>query len=164
MKTQKDAVCALLISALTARDIEYTINGKVCIKDVLTPEDKKSVREQLCEGFEAGEIAMTETAREKYIGNPVKLNQYVNGLVNNWIRKNPEFNNGVAYKAKNPGSRAGQGDDSIKAMRALLKTVDDEAVKTDILKSIDARLQEIAPHKVVTINKDALPEHLQHLA
>ena len=56
------------------------------------------------------------------------MKSYVSGLVNNWIRKYKPFNQGVKYEIKNPGSRKGSGDEQVREMRKLLKTISD--VKT----------------------------------
>ena len=160
MKNQKNAVCDLLLSTLVERDAPY--DSDRTMKEQLTAEDKATVRAQVTQGFLNGEISMSDAAQIKYLSNPTELNKYVNGLVNNWINKNPDFNMGAQYKAKNPGSRAGQGDDQVRAMRALKKTTNDIAVIAEIDKAIATRLAEIKP-ATIEINVDALPEHLKHL-
>ena len=160
MKSQKVFVCELLVLTLANRGVDYVLNGDVNIKDVLTSEDKKLVREIVCEGFESGQISMTEQSKIKYLGKPKELMKYVNGLVNNWIKKNPEFNNGVKYIPENPGSRTGSGDEQIKAMRNLMKTTNDPEILQEIEDSIQERLLEIKPDTVEIIVEN-LPEHLR---
>ena len=162
MKTQKQAVCDALLLTLNERGVEYELNGDVNIKDVLTPEDKVRVREQITQGFYNSEIQMSPQAIAKFLSDDKKLRNYVGGLVNNWIKKAREFNGGEQYKPKNPGSRAGNGDEQVKALRALLKTTDDVSQVQLINEALAKRLAEIRP-ATVTINVNDLPEHLRHL-
>lgn len=91
----------------------------------------------------------------------VTIRKYVPGLVNNWLRKDKRLNGGSTYVAKNPGSRSGSGDESIKAMKTLLSITADPAAKAEIQKAIEARQAELKPK--VEVNVDALPEHLRRL-
>lgn len=163
MKSQKVFVVSAILATLAARDVEYQLNGETPIKDVLTAADKAKVRELVFNGFKEGQIQMSEQAKGKYLSDDVKLKVYVNGLVNNWIKKNPEFNGGQTYKPANPGSRAGSQDEQIKALRQLKKQTNDAKALAQIDEAITARLAEIKPQAVVEINAEALPEHLRHL-
>lgn len=91
----------------------------------------------------------------------VSLRKYIPGLVNNWVRKDPRMNGGTKYEPKRPGSRAGTGDEGIKAMRTLLAMTHDETVKAKIQVEIDKRLAELKPKQ--ELNVAALPESLRHL-
>ena len=102
---------------------------------------------------------MSTEARQKYAAD-AELKKYVVGLVNNWIRKAPEFNSGNTYQAKNPGSRTGSSDPKLKALKTLLSTVSEDQ-KSAVQAAIDARLEELKPK--ITIDTDLLPEHLRHL-
>lgn len=121
----------------------------------LTRDQKASVREILLVGFQEGSIELKSEQDD--------MKKYVNGLLNNWLRKDKRFNGGVVYKAKNPGSRAGQSDPMIKNLRLLLKTTEDETAKTDIQEAIDTRLAELKPEKKIEVDATVIPEHLQHL-
>ncbi len=121
----------------------------------LDKDQKASVREILLEGFANDEIELKNTQDD--------MKKYVNGLLNNWIRKDKRFNGNVTYKAKNPGSRAGQGDTQIKNLRLLLKTDIDDNAKAEINQAIQERLAELKPEKVIVVDATAIPEHLQHL-
>ena len=111
----------------------------------------------------ANEIEMSEQARAKH-NDESKMRVYVSGLLNNWIKKHPPFNAGKKYVPVNKGSRTGSSDPQIKAMRALLKTTNDEESIAKINEAIQTRLAEIRPAQTVEIDVDALPEHLRHLA
>ncbi len=121
-------------------------------------DERASVNQILFEGFKNGTIEYTGE-----LPDDTKLKGYVSGLQSNWLRKAKELNGGVAYQAKNPGSRAGSTDPQIKAMRVLLSTQEDPAKKAEIQAFIDKRLAEIKPAKSVTIDVDSLPEALRHM-
>ena len=159
MVNQRNAVVSTIISVLSERGVSYEMNGPTTISEVLTESDRSNVISIICAGFKAGKIEMSTEAREKYAAD-AELRKYVVGLVNNWIRKAPEFNNGNTYQAKNPGSRTGSGDPKLKALKALYNTVSDDQ-KPVVQAAIDARLEELKPK--VTIDTNLLPEHLRHL-
>lgn len=156
MVNQKTAVT----NAVLATFPDYELGGEVVLSELLNSDIKKQLRAVLFEGFRAGEISMSEEATAK-AASDTYLTKYVSGLLDNWIRKNPEFNSGGKYITKNPGSRAGSGDESVREMRKLLKTVTDEETRAAIQVAIDERIAEIKPESVVTINAEALPEHLR---
>jgi hypothetical protein len=119
----------------------------------LTKDEKATVIEIVCAGFESGEIEMSEKAKDKYIGD-TKLKSYVGGLVNNWLRKDTRMNGGDKYVTKNPGSRAGSGDTILKNLRLLKSTITDEAKLESIDSAIDARMAEIATEKAKDVEID----------
>ena len=121
----------------------------------LTKDQKAEVKAILVEQFKNDEIELKSEQED--------LGKYVNGLINNWLRKDKRLNGNVEYKAKNPGSRAGQGDAQIKNLRLLLKTDIDDEAKAEVQQAITARLAEIKPEKKVEVDATAIPEHLKHL-
>ena len=115
----------------------------------LTKDQKTEIKAILVNGFENGEIELNNPQED--------LGKYVNGLINNWLRKDKRLNGNVEYKAKHPGSRAGQGDPQIKNLRLLKKTVTDETALADIDAAIKARLAEIKPVNTPKIDATAIP-------
>jgi hypothetical protein len=146
--TQKEAVYQAVTNVCGTQDEAYAP----------TKEQRASVNQILVEGFKNGSIELDRTYDDQ------ALRAYVSGLQSNWLRKDKRLNGNVAYVAKNPGSRTGSGDTSIKAMRALLATKTDASERAEIQSFIDKRLSEIKPAKTVTIDVDSLPEALKHLA
>lgn len=144
--TQKEAVFTAVKSVCGEQDGAYTP----------TKEQRAQVNAILFESFRAGKI---ELDREY---SDTDLKGYVSGLQSNWLRKDKRLNGGVSYIAKNPGSRAGSGDASLKAMRALLSTLSTESEKAEVQGYIDARVNEINASKVKTTKVDfsALPAGL----
>jgi hypothetical protein len=127
-------------------------------QDVYTPskEQRAQVNAILFEGFRSGTIELDREFSD------TDLKSYVSGLQSNWLRKDKRLNGNVAYVAKNPGSRAGSGDASLKAMRALLSTLTTEEDKIEVQGHIDARIAEIgaSKKKTVTVDFSALPADL----
>lgn len=158
MQSQKDAVIKAIMSVVEG----YTINGDTLLSDVITKEEKDTVKTILFNGFRNGNIEFSVDAVAKYRAD-AELKKYVTGLLDNWIRKYPGFNAGQSYVTKNPGSRSGSGDAKIKALKALLKTVTDNEVKAQVEQAINERLAELKPEAKVEIDVNALPEHLRHL-
>jgi hypothetical protein len=155
MITQKQAVTNAVLSVFP----DYEMNGETILSDILTRESKVEIRAILFAGFKAGGITFENRA---LLADDAYVSKYVTGLLDNWIRKNPEFNNGAKYETKNPGSRSGSQDETIKALRNLMKCVEGET-KAEVQKAINERMAEIKPESTVTINVDALPAHLRHL-
>ncbi len=130
-----------------------TLDGGM--KYELTKTQLEQVHEQVVGMFLTGVTAHSKSSDE------VTIRKYVPGLVNNWLRKDKRLNGGTSYVAKNPGSRSGSGDESIKAMKTLLSITTDADAKAEIQLAIEARQAEIKPK--VALNVDALPEALRHL-
>ena len=158
---QSTATINAILSVLKSKGVEYELGGETPVSKFYDLF-KTEVNKILCEGFRSGTIEMSEEAKEKYATDP-ELKKYVTGLINNWVRKHPPFNAGSAYVPKNPGARTGSSDEQLKALKQLLKSTNDSVIQAEIQDAINERLAEIKPESKVTINVDALPEHLRHL-
>ena len=125
--------------------------------------DKVELREDELKAVHAAVFSFFKTGATSHSKNPTdeQLLKYIPGLVNNHVRKDKRLNGGVKYEAKNPGSRSGSGDASVKAMRQLLAATTSSEAKAQIQAAIDNRLAELKPK--VEIDADALPESLRHL-
>lgn len=145
--------CVKFVAAVTEINTGFPVT--------ITTEQRRSVIERLVSAFLNNEIEMSAEGKAKYFGNPTELRKYCVGLLNNWLRKAPELNGNVKYEAKNPGSRQGSSDETLKALRALLKITNDADAKAEIEAAIAERVSEIKPK--VEINLDAIPAHLRHL-
>jgi len=145
---QKEATFQAVISVI---DHEA---GEVCSP---TGSQKDMICQILFEGFKSNTIELTQEYSDK------ELKSYVGGLVSNWLRKDKRLNGGVSYVAKNPGSRVGYSDPSLKAMRALLNSpLLTEEDRVEIQSHIDLRITELNLNKkTVTIDYSALPTDLQ---
>lgn len=121
----------------------------------ITKEQRAQVNAILFEGFKSGKI---ELDRE-YSDSDLKA--YVSGLQSNWLRKDKRLNGGVTYVAKNPGSRQGTTDPSIKAMMALRSTLTEPSEIAEVDAHINARKAELQSAKQAkTVDFSALPADL----
>jgi hypothetical protein len=159
MLSQRKATVSTILAVLEERGVKYELNGVTPIDEVLTDADKKSIRDAMFAMFRGGQVEMSEESKPRY-QDDAQLKSYVSGLVNNWIRKAKEFNNGSVYVPKNPGSRVGSGDAQIKEMKKLLSVTTDATVKATIEAAITARQQEIKPLETM-IDFDKLPQSLR---
>jgi len=148
MSKQKDAVFQAICDVRGSTEFSEAVE--------LTKDERGKVQAALIAGFQAGEIVYQGDASDS-----AKLSAYVSGLVSNWLRKDKRLNGNVAYMAKNPGTRTGSGDETLKAMRTLLSVTTDETAKSEIQLEIDKRINELKPKK--TVNVAAIPESLRHL-
>lgn len=153
--SQKQSVFVAVCSVLN----ESNINRKVD----LTKDQRKTVIETVTESIQAGETEFSAEAKVKYATKD-DVKGYVNGMVSNWLRKDLRLNGGAKYETKNPGSRAGSGDEVLKNLKNLKTMLTD----ADQLKAVDEeiakRTAEIAAtKKTVTIEFDKIPEALRHL-
>jgi hypothetical protein len=146
---QKDAVFAAVVAVKGTSSFTSAVE--------LTKDERKTISADLLQGFKSGDIEFQGDLTDE-----AKLNSYVSGLISNWLRKDKRLNGNTVYVPANPGTRTGQGDDQVKAMRTLLQVTEDEAAKAEIQAELDKRIGELKPKTV--INVEALPEHLKHLA
>lgn len=160
MVNQRQATVSIILSTLSERGVKYELNGDTPVSEVFTVSDKERAVTMLVAGFRSGQIQMSSEASDKYAYDS-ELRKYCVGLLNNWLRKAPEFNGGNAYQAKNPGSRTGSGDEKLKALRALMSTVNDPTIKATIQVEIDKRIEALKPK--IEIDASLIPESLRHL-
>jgi hypothetical protein len=130
----------------------------------LSTEQRKTVINSIMSGFASGTVELSSEASAKY-DTDAKLKSYTQGLVSNWLRKDTRLNGGDKYKTKNPGSRAGSGDDTVKALRTLLKTLTDADQIAEVESEIATRVSAFKASKTpkVEINASLIPENLRHL-
>ena len=119
----------------------------------LTKDERDQVIMIVSQGIESGEVDFSDNARAKY-DSSAKIRTYTVGLVNNWLRKDVRLNGGEKYKPKNPGSRTGQGDPQLKALKALLKQSTDQAHITRLEQAIEHRKAEIQAERAKSVEVD----------
>ncbi len=169
MKTQREAVYTATHAVLKEKGIEFEdgLDIDPIMKGDTTLRGMISVI--ICAGLAAKEVALKDTKENaEKLANPAKLSSYVSGLISNWFRKDKRFNGGVTYKPKNPGSRAGQGDAQLKALRALYKQFDgvDQEQTDRLTVAINSRVAEIQTEKAKSAPVDLSvlsPELLEEL-
>lgn len=144
--TQKEAVFQAVKNVLGSQEGAYNPSK----------EQRSAINAILFEGFKEGKIELGRVFDDS------ELKNYVSGVLSNWLRKDTRLNGGMKYVSKNPGSRAGSGDEQLKELKKLLSTVTTDEEKAEIQTYIDARLTEInaSKKKSVVINYSALPADL----
>jgi hypothetical protein len=149
-KKQKDAVFEAIVAVRGTDQFAGAVE--------LSKEERQKVSASLVDGFKNGDIEFSDVD----ISDAKKLSSYVSGLVSNWLRKDKRLNGNTTYQPKNPGTRVGQGDDAVKAMRQLLDLTEDPDARADIEAEIAKRLGELKPKPEIDTSK--LPESLRHIA
>jgi hypothetical protein len=157
MLSQKEAVFTAVKSLFAQSSKTFKDGSKVD----LSKEERATVTQMVVAGIEAGDVVFSDEAKIKYDTSD-KIKSYVAGMVGNWLTKDTRLNGGEKYSAKNPGSRAGQGDDVIKALRTLRSTLTDESQIAAVDSEIEKRKETISTSKTkkVEVNFDALPADL----
>ena len=148
MVSQKEAV----FNAVT------NVCGSASDGSALNPsrDERSQISTILFEGFRSGSVQLDREF------NDTELKNYISGLMSNWLRKDKRLNGNVTYVAKNPGSRQGSGDEQLKALRALMSSLTDEADRAEVQAHIDARVAELSAAKKMSINFNALPIELRN--
>lgn len=170
---QSEAVFTATVSVLAERGIQFNA-GTDSIHSVLTKDITADIRGRVMAMFQADQVALKATeSNASKIADSKKLAAYVSGLVTNWHNKDKRFNGGVQYVAKNPGSRQGQTDDTVKELRKLAAKPS-VASNPESLAKVQAALEDriaiLAASKPAKakaakpLDISKLPEHLRNLA
>jgi hypothetical protein len=144
---QKDAVYNAVVKVKGSDQFDGPVE--------LSREERSKVTQLVYSEFENGNVGFAGGDKP----DERTMRTYVSGLISNWLRKDGRLNGGTQYVPKRPGSRAGTGDESLKAMKMLLSTTTDRNERAEIQRAIDQRLAELKPKR--DINYDALPESLR---
>ena len=149
---------------MSQKEAVYTTVKSVLAEDGERLELSKPLKDQvisiLVTGFNNGEIELKSKQDN--------IKSYVNGLLNNWLRKDKRFNGGVVYKAKNPGSRTGQQDPMVKNLRILLSTLPEGSEAYEACKArMEQRIAEVKAEKARTqvkeIDFSCIPDDIKAL-
>jgi len=157
---QSEAVYKAVTSVFEEADIHFEKGMKAA--PLLTKEHRSQIQNILVEGLSNGSVDFSEKAKVKY-DTPKKISGYVPGLINNWLRKNPDLNGGVKYEAANPGIRTGSSDPEIKNMKLLIKSNKLTAEQIPKVEAEIAKRQAVLKAekaKNVEIDYTAIPEDL----
>lgn len=163
---QKTGVVQAVVNVLGGRFIPGTD-----VATVLTKQEKIQVRETVFNNILNGAIKYSKSTKDID-----SVRRYVNGMVDNHIRKAKELNGNVIYQSKNPGSGRGRRDPQLTALASLLKQYSPGTSEyQDIQKTITCREQELSDQrteartkqrveaKAKSIDFDALPAELHNL-
>lgn len=147
---QKDAVYSAVRSVFPEGVVPETKSW--------TSEQDATVRQTLTAMFISGTVDY-----KGGVPDAIKLAKYIPGLINNWVRKDGRLNGGMKYETKNPGSRAGAGDATLKAMLQLLKSVEGTPAADTVRSAIEEHKAKLEAAKAPAIDVNALPEALRSL-
>lgn len=155
MMNQKEAVFSAVTKVL-GKDFKEGMDCAVFFK--AQPELKKELIATLESSLNSGNWEIKNAQKN--------ITSYIVGLVANYFRKDIRLNGGQAYAPANPGSKTGVRSPAVKAMRQLLKTLEEGSAEfIEVTSRIEATVAEIKASKAVAkIDKDNLPEDLKHLA
>lgn len=128
----------------------------------LTKAMKEKVNKIVTDAIMVREVDFSDEAYIKY-PTADKVSGYVNGMITNWLKKDTRLNGDVKYQAKNPGSRAGQGDATLKELKKLQTIVTDKDQLAAITDAINHRKEEIAAEKAtkVVLDLSKIPDELK---
>lgn len=152
--SQKEKICAAINSYIADKGLKF--DGKID----LTTEQRGHVTSILVELFKQGVV---EIKSDKERPNPKK---YFAGAVSNYLRKDPQYNNGNKYAPDPDKLKGPRKSKKIQEMEKLLAAVslgsDAEVIK-QVQAELDTMITEAATTKVVTIDIEHIPESLRHL-
>ena len=154
---QNDAVFAAVCAVLKCDGFDSAVE--------VSDEQRATIIGMVTEGILAGKVGFSSEAKVKY-DTEAKVKGYVVGMVSHQLRNDKRMNGGVGRVIKNPGSRAGSGDEQLKALKLLQSTFDNGTEEWhEIEAAIANRTLEIQATRKpkATINIDALPEALRYL-
>jgi hypothetical protein len=155
VQNQKEAVFSAVTSVLNEAGI--SLDGQDA-SSLLSRELRSQVTSILVEGFKSNSVSLSKT-----FDNDNQLRTYCSGLLSNWLKKDKRLNGNTKYAAKNPGSRRGSADPQVQALRKLQGMQTDPDKIAEIQSFIEKRLNEISPHKSVSINSGDIPSELHHM-
>jgi len=93
----------------------FTSNETI-VSDVLSPTQKSEVRDLVFTGIMKGDVAFKGD-----LENEAAVRRYVNGMVDNHLRKSQLLNGGVVYKPTGVGTKR---DPQLRELNRLLKTLE----------------------------------------
>jgi hypothetical protein len=153
---QREAVYLATMAVLADHGINFDDGQAGGVEAVVTKELRRDIIQVVTTSLLAGETEMSAEGRAKYTDEK-SMKGYVNGLVSNWFRKDLRFNGNVKHEIKAPGSRAGSGDEVLKALKTLREVKADDAEAVVLIDAkIAERKAEIGTKKTATITDEML--------
>ena len=159
---QKQAV----VNAVTEVLGSDFVVGETLVKDVITADQKATVKASIVEGILDGSIGYSKDNTDA-----AAVSKYVSGLINNHFRKARELNGGSVYRPTNTGPVR---DSQLRELNKLLNSgqfeIDSEQYSS-IQSSISTRTAELTAAKSAKsaasakskIDMSVLPSHITDL-
>lgn len=157
---QRESVYLSTMNVLADAGINFDDGQSPTAQELVSKDMRKSICMMVTQSICSGETEFSSEATAKH-DTEAKVASYVSGLVNNWFRKDKRLNGGNKYETKAPGSRAGAGDEQLKALKALRATKADDAEALAVIDAaIASRQSELKVTKTVELTEaqiEALP-------
>ena len=135
---QRECVLVHVQNNVSEFGINWEINQD--IKTAATKEFTTHIVDQVTSDILTGKCEMKNKKSDEK-----ETRRYVVGMVNDAFRKDRRLNGDQKYEFKNPGSRAGTGDEIIKTLRQHMKTIADPVLRTKIETEINSRVAALKP-------------------
>ena len=152
MVNQKDAVFNVVSEVVQVREGEAV---------TLTKEERATCLSMITTALQSGEVIVSE-AKQAKMTEEKHYRDYAQNILNNWTRKDLRLNGGKPYEAKNPGSRAGSGDEQVKELKKLRSSLTDAEQIALVDQAITERLTELKAQqnaaKIEEVNFDLIPQ------
>lgn len=162
---QKEAVYVATMNVLAEAGIGFDDYQPKPVSELVSKSMRSAITMLVAQGIVDGQVEFSESAKTTYPDLDSVQKKYVPGLVSNWFRKDKRMNGGVDYEAKNPGSRAGSQDETIKSLKALREQQKGNAEAVQLIdEAIAKRIAEIKPKKTVELTEEMIariPEELR---
>ncbi len=153
---QREGVYTATLNVLAEAGINFDDGQPGGVEAVVTKEHRAQIIGIVTSAILSGEVEMSAEGRAKY-SDEAKMKGYVGGLVSNWFKKDKRLNGNVTHAISNPGSRAGAGDEQLKALKALRATrAEDPSAVAAIDAAIAERKAELAQAKAPVLSDEML--------
>lgn len=128
----------------------------------LDRSDKTKIAAMLVE-YAMANPSILPAGKAKSYSTTEDFTRHFRQYLSNNLRRSPQLNGGTK-RGDLVEEKKGPRDPQLKAMRQLLAKCTNDADRANIQQHIDARLAELKPKNETTIDVDALPAELRHLA
>ncbi len=135
--SQKEAV----VNAVSKILGKSFVKGSTNVKETLTEDQLTELRETIFKGVKSGDITYN-----KDLADDKAVRRYVNGMIDNHLRKAKELNGGTKYIVKNAGSHS--RDPQISALKKLAKNYESgSAEQAKVLSAISNRESQLSAER-----------------
>lgn len=143
---------------------EDFVAGETNALEVLTKEQKSAVQEIVLNGVLNGSVTFSKSTDDVE-----EVKRYVNGMVDNHLRRSKVLNGGTTYKSSGKGSKK---DPQLRELNKLLNTLEPGTEKyNQVQQHISARQTQIQAERTqrqaaqvrASIDTSVLPENLANM-
>lgn len=157
MKKQSQAVYEEVVKTLRTNDIPF-VEGTSTARDILSKDLRETIVESIKHQLLTGAIALKQTqSNQKKLSDPKLLHNYANGLVSNWLNRDPRLNPNQNNTDSVTGIRKYAKDEIIQELKLVLSKVTQEDNQAGIEKTKEAirnRIQELRTEETTKAKKE----------